>query len=141
MNRMTPSDDVARDPRTHSRDATSDARLPALLLTHHVQVLACVARDPAVRMREVAASVGLTERAVLRLVGELEEAGLLRRVREGRCNRYQVSPEPLLKLARAFEALASSAAAASERAGAGVEAPLAPRASSDGISRNLSFID
>jgi len=78
---------------------------------------------------------------VLRLVGELEEAGLLRRVREGRCNRYQVSPEPLLKLARAFEALASSAAAASERAGAGVEAPLAPRASSDGISRNLSFID
>ncbi len=138
---MTPSDDLARDAGTQTRDTTSKSRHPSLLLTNHAQVLACVARDPAVRMREVAESVGLTERAVLRLVGELEEAGLLRRVREGRCNRYQVSPEPLRKLARAFEALASSAAAAPEQAGISVEAPLAPRAPSDGISRNLSFID
>ena len=41
-------------------------------------------------MRDVAQEVGITERAVQKIVGELEEAGYLLRTREGRRNRYQI---------------------------------------------------
>ena len=53
-------------------------------------MLLCIAKDPGIRMRDVAGHVGVTERAVQRIVGELEEAGYLRREREGRQNRYEV---------------------------------------------------
>jgi DNA-binding IclR family transcriptional regulator len=53
-------------------------------------VLLCIVRDPAVRLRDVAEQVGVTERAVQRIVAELEGAGYLRREKEGRCNRYEV---------------------------------------------------
>ena len=123
-----------------------------LLVTNHAQVLACVTRDPEVRLREVAESVGLTERAVQRLVGELEAAGFLQRVREGRRNRYQVAAEPLRKLARSLYALAPGGPALEVvgeparvqpslgPASAQADVPFAPLAG-DGISRNLSFID
>lgn len=41
-------------------------------------------------MRDVAEGVGITERAVQRIVADLEDAGYLKRVREGRRNRYLV---------------------------------------------------
>ena len=63
---------------------------PWTFLTNHTHVLFCIARDPEVRMREVAEAVGVTERAVQRIVSELEEAGYLTRERDGRRNRYQV---------------------------------------------------
>ena len=59
-------------------------------LTNHAHVLLCIAREPEVRMRDVAQLVGITERAVQRIVAELEEAGYLERIRQGRRNRYQV---------------------------------------------------
>jgi predicted transcriptional regulator of viral defense system len=62
-------------------------------LTNHAHVIVCVARDPDVRMRDVAEQVGITERAAQRIVGELVEAGYLERQREGRRNRYTVDPE------------------------------------------------
>ncbi len=63
---------------------------PWTFLTNHTHVLFCIARNPEVRMRDVAAAVGITERAVQRIVAELEEAGYLARERNGRRNRYEV---------------------------------------------------
>jgi DNA-binding transcriptional regulator LsrR (DeoR family) len=59
-------------------------------LTNHAHVLAWLAAHPAARMRDVAAEVGVTERAVQRIVAELEEGGYLTITREGRRNRYAV---------------------------------------------------
>ncbi len=62
-------------------------------LTNHAHVLLCIAREPEVRMRDVAQQVGITERAVQRIVSDLEQAGYLHRSREGRRNRYEVRTE------------------------------------------------
>lgn len=59
-------------------------------LTNHAHVLLCLARDPTMRMRDIAAEVGITERAVQRIIGELEGAGYIARVRKGRRNAYRV---------------------------------------------------
>lgn len=47
-------------------------------------------RDPETRMRDVAQAVGITERAVQRIVSELEASGTVTRERDGRRNRYTV---------------------------------------------------
>ncbi len=60
-------------------------------LTNHAHVLFCIAEDPEVRLRDVAARVGITERAVQRIVTDLEGAGYLTVSKEGRRNRYQVN--------------------------------------------------
>jgi DNA-binding MarR family transcriptional regulator len=60
-------------------------------LTNHAQVLLSVARDPEIRLREIGDEVGITERAVHRILGELEAAGYLSRQRDGRRNRYTIS--------------------------------------------------
>ncbi len=57
-------------------------------LTNHFYVLRCIAREPSLTLREVAERIGITERAVQRIVAELEEGGYLLRAREGRKNRY-----------------------------------------------------
>lgn len=59
-------------------------------LTNHTHVLLCLARDPEMRMRDVAVAVGVTERAVQRIVQDLEEAGYLSRERDGRRNIYEI---------------------------------------------------
>ena len=63
---------------------------PWTFLTNHAHVLLCIARDPDVRVRDLASAVGITERAVQRIVSELEAAGYLQRERDGRRNRYLV---------------------------------------------------
>jgi DNA-binding IclR family transcriptional regulator len=60
-------------------------------LSNHAQVLLCIANDPGVRLRDIGDQVGITERAVHRIVRELDEAGYLAREREGRRNRYTIS--------------------------------------------------
>jgi len=59
-------------------------------VTNHTQVLLCIVRDPAVRLRDVATSVGITERAAQRILADLIEAGYVTRERVGRRNRYVV---------------------------------------------------
>jgi len=59
-------------------------------LTNHAHVLTCVAHDPGIRLRDIAAAVGITERAAHRIVSELVEEGYVLREREGRRNHYQV---------------------------------------------------
>lgn len=58
-------------------------------LTNQGHVLLCLAAQPEIRLRDVAARVGITERAVQRIVAELEEARYLERRRHGRRNRYE----------------------------------------------------
>ena len=61
-------------------------------LSNHGLVLLCVARDPGTRLRDIAASVGITERSAHSIVGDLVEAGYLTKRREGNRNRYKVRP-------------------------------------------------
>ena len=51
----------------------------------------CIARDSNVRVREIARDVGITERAVHRILGELEEAGVIVRTRNGRRTHYEIN--------------------------------------------------
>jgi hypothetical protein len=55
-------------------------------------VLLCIAHDPEARIRDLADAVGITERAVQRIIADLEAAGYLAHEREGRRNRYEVRP-------------------------------------------------
>jgi predicted transcriptional regulator len=57
-------------------------------LSNHAHVLVCLCRDPQARVRDIAQGVGVTERAVLLILADLESEGIIERVREGRRNRY-----------------------------------------------------
>lgn len=59
-------------------------------LTNHSHVLICLARDPDLRLRDLADAVGITERAVQGVVNDLEAAGFITEHREGRRNRYGI---------------------------------------------------
>ena len=59
-------------------------------LTNHAQVLLCIAHDPGIRLREIGATVGITERAAHRIVVELADAGYISRRRNGRRNHYTI---------------------------------------------------
>jgi len=61
------------------------------LLSNHGKVLVCVARDPDVRVSEIAKMVGIKERAVQRILAELRDEGLVTSTREGRRNRYRIN--------------------------------------------------
>jgi len=60
-------------------------------LTNHAQVLVCIAHDPGIRLREIGETVGISERAAHRIVGELAAAGYVSRERQGRRNRYTIN--------------------------------------------------
>jgi hypothetical protein len=59
-------------------------------LTNHALVLLCIARDPGVRLRDIAASVGITERSAFGIVSDLAVAGYIVKEKGGRRNRYRV---------------------------------------------------
>lgn len=59
-------------------------------LSNHAHVLICLYRDPSVRLRDLAFNVGITERAVISIIENLEEAGILDRSKEGRRNKYKI---------------------------------------------------
>lgn len=63
---------------------------PWTFLTNHAHVLLCIAHDRQARIRDIAARVGITERAVQRIIAELEDAGYLRHRRSGRRNEYEI---------------------------------------------------
>jgi hypothetical protein len=79
---------------TRKRSAPSDDdNIPGgwTFLTNHAHVLFCLADQPEdARVRDVAVRVGITERAVQRILGELEDAGYIQRSRVGRRNVYVV---------------------------------------------------
>lgn len=66
-------------------------------LTNHAHVLLLLAGDPDIRLRDVADRVGITERAVQRIVADLEAGRYIERQRYGRRNRYRVDPQRPLR--------------------------------------------
>ena len=70
--------------------STNDGK-PWTFVTSHTQVLLCLARDPNVRLRDVAETVGITERAAQRILGDLVESGYVERERIGRRNHYTIN--------------------------------------------------
>lgn len=65
--------------------------------TNHTHVLVVIARKPDVRMREIAATIGITERAVQRIVDDLTNSGVLVVSKDGRRNRYEIQPDVSLR--------------------------------------------
>ena len=68
-------------------------------LTTHARVLLCIAHDPGARLRDIAASLDITERTAHGIVTDLTEAGYVVKQKDGRRNRYQIQahlplPEP-----------------------------------------------
>jgi len=87
-------------------------------LTNHARVLLCIAHDPGVRLRDIAASLDLTERSAYGIVTDLARAGYIVKQRDGRRNRYQIQkhlplPEPTSRERTVGEILALLAGDAS----------------------------
>ena len=59
-------------------------------VTNHAHVLEYIATDPTGRLRDIAATVGITERTAAQIVKDLEDSGYLTKTRDGRRNRYEV---------------------------------------------------
>jgi DNA-binding MarR family transcriptional regulator len=62
-------------------------------LTNHARVLLCIAHDPGVRLRDIATTLGITERSAYAIVTDLTERGYVVKEKEekdGRRNRYQI---------------------------------------------------
>ena len=60
------------------------------LLTSHARVLLAIARDPGIRLRHIAAALGMTERTAYAIVTDLTRAGYVAKHKDGRRNRYQI---------------------------------------------------
>src|SRR5215210_1462590 len=66
-------------------------------VTNHAYVLEAIANDPTIRLRDIAADVGITERTAAQIVNDLEEAGYLTKTRDGRRNFYEVNQDMPLR--------------------------------------------
>jgi DNA-binding transcriptional ArsR family regulator len=66
-------------------------------LTNHSHVLILISRNPSAVLRQVAIQVGITERAVQRIIADLEEAGILEREKVGRQNHYRIIADQSLR--------------------------------------------
>jgi hypothetical protein len=84
----------------HMKSSSGNETARWSLLTNHGQVLAYVATDPDARQRDIAESVGITERTAAQIVNDLEQAGYLTKTRDGRRNRYQIDGERTVKTPR-----------------------------------------
>ena len=83
-------------PPLRKRQSTLPQTLPPFL-TNHSHVLILLSHEPDLVLREVAHRVGITERAVQRIIADLEEAGFLERERVGRQNRYRILPDQAIR--------------------------------------------
>ena len=105
-------------------------------LTKHGRVLLCIAHDPGVRLRDIAASVGITERSAYGIVTDLTAAGYAVKHKDGRRNRYQIQahlplPEPTSQHLAIGEVLALLAGASAGRQLTGGNQPGAIAAADD----------
>ncbi len=66
-------------------------------LTSHARVLAAIAEDRGTRIRDIAARCRLTERAVQKIISDLERDGYLTHTRQGRTNVYRIEPGTILR--------------------------------------------
>ena len=89
--RKKPAKKITR--RRHESGAPARDQPRWTFLSNHAHVLLLLAKDPDIRLRDVATRVGITERAVQRIVADLEDGSYIERERTGRRNRYKVHPE------------------------------------------------
>jgi DNA-binding MarR family transcriptional regulator len=80
-----------------------DLTKPWRFVTNHTQVLLCIARDSDARLRDIAETVGITERAVQRIVADLVEGGFVTRERVGRRSRYTLNREARMRHPSQFD--------------------------------------
>ena len=73
--------------------STEDERKTWRFLSNHTQVLLCLHRDPNARFRDIAVSVGITERAAQRIVADLIQSGYVESERVGRRNHYRIKTD------------------------------------------------
>ena len=73
------------------------APLTWTFLSNHAHVLLCLAKNSDIRLRDIAELVGITERAVHRIVQELEESGYIKKSRDGRRNKYRINADKPLR--------------------------------------------
>ncbi|KAA0232212.1 MAG: hypothetical protein JJLCMIEE_02817 [Acidimicrobiales bacterium] len=66
-------------------------------LTNHAHVMLCIAKEPDIRLRDIALWVGISERAVHQIVKDLEAGGYVMRTRSGRRNHYRIHPDRPLR--------------------------------------------
>ena len=72
------------------KSSSGESDHPWRFLTNHAHVLTCIGGDPSVRLRDIAVTVGVTERTAAQLVNDLVQAGYLTKTRDGRRNTYRV---------------------------------------------------
>ncbi|HVU64229.1 MAG TPA: winged helix-turn-helix domain-containing protein [Phycisphaerales bacterium] len=84
-------------PRHRTSDTRPNEPQGWTFLTNHSHVLVCLHRNPNIRLRDVAEMVGVTERAVQRIVLDLEKAGVISRQRKGRRNVYEINAQTHLR--------------------------------------------
>src|SRR6185436_18319166 len=77
--------------QTPDLDEAASSRPPWFVLTNHGNVLLCVARDPTIRISEIATRVGIGERAAQKIVADLVAERYITRTKAGRRNRYEVN--------------------------------------------------
>jgi hypothetical protein len=93
-------------------------------LTNHGRVLLCISRDPGIRLRDIAARLGITERSAYGIVTDLAAAGYITKIRDGRRNQYEIQahlplPEPTSRERTVGEVLALLAGAQLDSASEG----------------------
>jgi DNA-binding transcriptional ArsR family regulator len=94
-------------------------------LSNHGRALLCIAHDPDVRLRDIAAELGVTERSAYAIVSDLAEGGYIVKEREGRRNRYEIqhhlplpeTPDRDLAIGEALDALTRANARPRSRTG------------------------
>lgn len=96
-NQEIPAASPANFPESTGSPEISGQSARWTFLTNHTHILICLARDPELRIRDIAELVGITQRAVQRILVELEEGGALSHTKEGRRNRYQVNLDCALR--------------------------------------------
>lgn len=79
------------------KEPSTEASRNWTFLTNHAHVLIVLDENPGIVLREVATRVGITERAVQRIIQDLEEGGFIHRTRVGRQNNYEVLAERPLR--------------------------------------------
>ncbi|EIE00200.1 winged helix-turn-helix transcriptional regulator [Leptospira licerasiae] len=79
------------------KDPSEPAKHQWTFLSHHAHVLLCINADPTVRIRDLATKVGITERAVVGIIEDLEEADIIVRNKEGRRNHYKINKKASLR--------------------------------------------
>ncbi len=88
---------VATSAADNSAGSTESTAARWTFLTNHSHVLILISRNPDAVLRQVAIRVGITERAVQRIIADLEEAGILEREKVGRQNHYRIIADKPLR--------------------------------------------